>query len=96
MRMARIRGWLGIRAAELLPELRREGGEAMTEQCANCRFWERGAADYGLGDRDEYGTCRRYPTHVLKREDGWCGEWTPNAMAVIERMGKETYEPRTS
>ena len=68
----------------------------MTEQCGNCRFWERGAADYGLGDRDEYGTCRRYPTHVLKREDGWCGEWTPNAMAVIERMGKETYEPRTS
>lgn len=78
----------------------------MTEQCANCRFWKRGAFDYELGDRDEfgtrrrypkeYGTCRRYPMHVVKREDAWCGEWTPDAMAEIERMGAETYEPRTS
>lgn len=68
----------------------------MTEQCGNCRFWKRGASDYVLDDRGEYGTCRRYPRHVLKREGDWCGEWTPDVMAEIERMGKESYEPRTS
>lgn len=78
----------------------------MTEQCGNCRFWKRGVSDYELGDRDEfgtrrrypneYGTCRRNPTHVVKREDSWCGEWTPDVETAIKRMGKETYEPRTS
>ena len=81
---------------EMWGENCRRGDEAMSEQCGNCRFWERGAADYGLGDRDEYGTCRRYPTPVLKREDDWCGEWTPDVEMAIKRVGKETYEPRTS
>lgn len=60
----------------------------MTEQCDNCRYWKHEAADYG--------TCRRFPTHVFKQEDDWCGEWTPDAMAEIERMGAEIYDQNRS
>jgi len=66
----------------------------MTEQCENCRFWLDDTSDSELVDLDEYGMCRRYPTHVLKREDAWCGEWTPDAMAEIARMGAEVYVTR--
>lgn len=62
----------------------------MTERCGNCRFWKRRVGD------DPMGFCRRYPKWAILRDGHWCGEWTPNAMAEIERMGKETYDTNRS
>jgi len=65
----------------------------MTEQCGNCRFWLGGENEL---KQDEFGLCRRYPEAALKAGGSWCGEWTPDVMAEIEKMGKESYEPHAS
>ena len=53
-----------------------------TEQCGNCRFWKRMFVSATLG------FCQRFPKPIKKEDYSWCGEWTPDVMAEIERMGE--------
>jgi hypothetical protein len=61
---------------------------AVTDSCANCRFWKADPYSAGhkyteppyQGDPTE-GQCRRYPPHMSEYQttaaDIWCGEHDP-------------------
>lgn len=51
------------------------------EQCSNCRFGaptaSRPVVDGSgrVGSLDPRVRCRRYPQHMVKHREDWCGEW---------------------
>ena len=54
------------------------------ERCGNCRYFVGNSGTYECVEM-----CRRYPKFYYTTETEWCGEWTPDAMTAIERMGRD-------
>lgn len=43
------------------------------EHCSDCRFFV---------NHEYMGVCRRYPTHVNRSKNEWCGEFATNLVAL--------------
>lgn len=51
--------------------------------CYDCLFWRRG---------DIMGQCRRFPEHLNKHQNDWCGEYakipSPDYAPVVAKRGR--------
>lgn len=47
----------------------------MSERCETCRYWGLPSMPAVSIGAHAIRHCRRFPQHVTKSEDDWCGEW---------------------